>query len=165
MSFSGHEAGLRRFYGGLVHFLQSSSERTAIDVAPAREAFERCGVVPMKADWTNATEITAALKKFGRVGVPFYAAPLIRARDGQSADHLPEIPTASVVASFSTIGPRRGGNRERSPKRQRTSVPCADHPCVNIFPTMKTYLQSSALRLLLRFRQARNLASRRRIFH
>ena len=27
----------------------------------------------MKADWTNANpEITAALKKFGRVGVPFY---------------------------------------------------------------------------------------------
>ena len=50
----------------------------------------------MKADWTNANpEITAALKKFGRVGVPFYVVyprgesdrPLI----------LPEILTESIV--------------------------------------------------------------------
>ncbi|HEY5812764.1 MAG TPA: thioredoxin family protein, partial [Terrimicrobiaceae bacterium] len=49
------------------------NERTAINVPAVREAFAREGIVAMKADWTNANpEITAALKKFGRVGVPFY---------------------------------------------------------------------------------------------
>ena len=49
------------------------NERTAINVPAVREAFAKDGVVPMKADWTNANpEITSALKKFGRVGVPFY---------------------------------------------------------------------------------------------
>ena len=72
------------------------NERTAIDVPAVREAFSKGGIVPMKADWTNANpEITAALKKFGRVGVPFYVVyprgesdrPLI----------LPEILTESIV--------------------------------------------------------------------
>jgi thiol:disulfide interchange protein/DsbC/DsbD-like thiol-disulfide interchange protein len=49
------------------------NERTAIDVPAVREAFAKDDIVAMKADWTNANpEITAALKKFGRVGVPFY---------------------------------------------------------------------------------------------
>jgi thiol:disulfide interchange protein len=49
------------------------NERTAIDVPAVRQAFAKDGIVAMKADWTNANpEITAALKKFGRVGVPFY---------------------------------------------------------------------------------------------
>ena len=49
------------------------NERTAINVPAVRGAFAKDGIVPMKADWTNANpEITAALKKFGRVGVPFY---------------------------------------------------------------------------------------------
>ena len=72
------------------------NERTAIDVAPVREAFEKYGVVPMKADWTNANpEITAALKKFGRVGVPFYVF-YPGGTDNQPIT-LPEILTQSIV--------------------------------------------------------------------
>ena len=37
------------------------------------EAFERSGVVPIRADWTNRNpEITKLLAKFGSSGVPLY---------------------------------------------------------------------------------------------
>ena len=38
-----------------------------------RAAFEKLGIVPMLADWTNSNpEITKKLAQFDRVGVPFY---------------------------------------------------------------------------------------------
>jgi thiol:disulfide interchange protein DsbD len=47
--------------------------RTAIDTPAVRAAFEKLGVVPMLADWTNSNpEITRKLAQFDRVGVPFY---------------------------------------------------------------------------------------------
>ena len=72
------------------------NERTAIDVPAVREAFAKDGIVPMKADWTNANpEITAALKKFGRVGVPFY---VLYPRGGSGEPIiLPEILTENIV--------------------------------------------------------------------
>ena len=72
------------------------NERTAIDVPAVREAFAKDGIVPMKADWTNANpEITAALKKFGRVGVPFY---VLYPRGGSDQPIiLPEILTQNIV--------------------------------------------------------------------
>lgn len=72
------------------------NERTAIDVPSVRELIATSGIVPMKADWTNANpEITAALKKFGRVGVPFYIIyPAGRAGDPIT---LPEILTEQIV--------------------------------------------------------------------
>ena len=49
------------------------NERTAINTQAVREAFDKLGIVPMKADWTNSNpEITRALARFDRVGVPFY---------------------------------------------------------------------------------------------
>ena len=72
------------------------NERTAIDVSAVREAFAKDHIVPMKADWTNANpEITAALKKFGRVGVPFY---VLYPRGGSDQPIiLPEILTEGIV--------------------------------------------------------------------
>jgi thiol:disulfide interchange protein len=47
--------------------------RTAIDTKAVRAAFEKLGIVPMLADWTNSNpEITKKLAQFERVGVPFY---------------------------------------------------------------------------------------------
>ncbi len=47
--------------------------RTAIDTKAVRAAFEKLGIVPMLADWTNSNpEITKKLAQFDRVGVPFY---------------------------------------------------------------------------------------------
>ena len=72
------------------------NERTAIDVPAVRQAFASNGIVPMKADWTNANpEITAALKKFGRVGVPFYV--LYPGGESREPIVLPEILTQSIV--------------------------------------------------------------------
>jgi len=72
------------------------NERTAIDVPAVREAFQKSGIVPLKADWTNANpEITAALKKFGRVGVPFYV--IYPAGRPTEPITLPEILTEQIV--------------------------------------------------------------------
>lgn len=72
------------------------NERTAINVPAVRERFEELGIVPIKADWTNSNpEITAALKKFGRVGVPFYV--YYPAGDAENPVTLPELLTQSLV--------------------------------------------------------------------
>jgi len=72
------------------------NERTAIDTAAVRQLLRDKKVVPMRADWTNANpEITAALKNFGRVGVPFYVIyPSGRAGDPIV---LPELLTESIL--------------------------------------------------------------------
>ena len=49
------------------------NERLVLETEPMAEAFERLGVVPMKADWTNRNdEIGAFLADHGRYGIPFY---------------------------------------------------------------------------------------------
>jgi thiol:disulfide interchange protein DsbD len=73
------------------------NERTAIDTALVRALFASKKVVPMKADWTNANpEITAALKSFGRVGVPFYV--IYPSGNGSKPVVLPELLTESILA-------------------------------------------------------------------
>ncbi len=72
------------------------NERTAIDTAAVRAKFSELGIVPVKADWTNANpEITAALQRFGRVGVPFYV--LYPAGKSDAPITLPELLTESLV--------------------------------------------------------------------
>jgi thiol:disulfide interchange protein/DsbC/DsbD-like thiol-disulfide interchange protein len=72
------------------------NEKTAIDVPAVRALMQELGIVPVKADWTNADpEITAALKQFGRVGVPFY---LFYPEGGKAAPIvLPEVLTEQIV--------------------------------------------------------------------
>lgn len=71
-----------------------------------REAFAKDGIVAMKADWTNANpEITAALKKFGRVGVPFYVL-YPRGKPDQPII-LPELLTEKIV--LDAVAKARGG--------------------------------------------------------
>lgn len=73
------------------------NERTAIDTILVRGLLAEKKVVPMKADWTNANpEITAALKSFGRVGVPFYV--IYPAGDADNPVVLPELLTESILA-------------------------------------------------------------------
>lgn len=50
------------------------NERTVLETREVADAFERLGVVPMKADWTNRDpEIADYLAKYGRSSIPFYA--------------------------------------------------------------------------------------------
>ncbi len=72
------------------------NERTAIDRPAVIAEIERLGIVPVKADWTNANpEITAALDEFGRVGVPFYV--IYPAGDAENPITLPEFLTEGIV--------------------------------------------------------------------
>jgi thiol:disulfide interchange protein DsbD len=72
------------------------NERTSIDIEPVRRKMKELGVVPMKADWTSRNpEITAALQRFGRVGVPFYV--LYPAGQPDAPITLPEVLTPSLV--------------------------------------------------------------------
>ena len=49
------------------------NEKAVLENSEVREAFQRHGVVKLKADWTNGDPvITKLLKKFGRPGVPLY---------------------------------------------------------------------------------------------
>ncbi len=71
------------------------NEQTVLDQPAVREAFAAGDVVPIKADWTSADpEITAALKKFGRVGVPFY---VFYPKGGGEPVTFPELLTESMV--------------------------------------------------------------------
>ena len=72
------------------------NERTAINVPSVRQLIKEKGITAMKGDWTNADPaITAALKSFGRVGVPlvvFYPAG-----KGSEPIVLPELLTEKIV--------------------------------------------------------------------
>ena len=77
------------------------NERTAINVPAVRHLIKEKGITAMKGDWTNADPaITAALKSFGRVGVPlvvFYPA-------GKNSEPmvLPELLAEKIV--LETLG-------------------------------------------------------------
>ncbi len=72
------------------------NERTAINVPAVRKLMKQRGIIAMKGDWTNSDPaITAALKSFGRVGVPLavYYPPA----KGSSPVVLPELLTEKIV--------------------------------------------------------------------
>ncbi len=72
------------------------NEASVLETASVREAFERAGVVKMKADWTNADPvITKTLQQFGRVGVPLYV--LYPAGNAKEPIVLPELLTQALV--------------------------------------------------------------------
>lgn len=72
------------------------NERTAINTPAVRALLADKNIVPIKADWTNSNpEITAALKSFGRVGVPLYV--LYPAKDPANPIVLPELLTEAIL--------------------------------------------------------------------
>jgi len=72
------------------------NESSVLESAAVKSAFERYGVVKMKADWTNADPvITKTLKQFGRVGVPLYV--LYPAAAPNQPVVLPELLTQALV--------------------------------------------------------------------
>jgi thiol:disulfide interchange protein DsbD len=72
------------------------NERTAINVPTVRALMKDRGITAMKGDWTNADPaITAALKSFGRVGVPL--AVYYPEGKGSAPVVLPELLTEKIV--------------------------------------------------------------------
>ena len=77
------------------------NERTAINVPSVRKLLQERGITAMKGDWTNSDPaITAALKSFGRVGVPL--AVFYPAGKGSKPVVMPELLTESIV--LKTLG-------------------------------------------------------------
>ena len=72
------------------------NEASVLESAAVKQAFDRYGIVKMRADWTNADPvITKTLKQFGRVGVPLYV--LYPAANPDKPIILPELLTQSLV--------------------------------------------------------------------
>ena len=80
------------------------NEATVLEASAVRDAFQRHGVVKIKADWTNADPaITKILKQFGRPGVPMYVL-----YPGKNAEPIlfPELLTQNIVLEkLETISP------------------------------------------------------------
>jgi thiol:disulfide interchange protein len=79
------------------------NEATVLESSAVREAFQRHGIVKIKADWTNADPaITKILKQFNRPGVPLY----VLYPAGKSPIVFPELLTQSIILDkFETITP------------------------------------------------------------
>jgi thiol:disulfide interchange protein len=77
------------------------NEATVLESTAVREAFQRHGIVKIKADWTNADPaITKILKQFGRPGVPLY----VLYPAGKAPIVFPELLTQSIILEkFETI--------------------------------------------------------------
>jgi thiol:disulfide interchange protein DsbD len=80
------------------------NEKSVLESAAVRDAFQRHGVVKMKADWTSGDPvITKLLKQFGRPGVPLYVL-----YPGKSEEPIvfPELLTKSIILDkLETISP------------------------------------------------------------
>ena len=71
------------------------NEKSVLETAAVREAFQRHGVIKLKADWTNGDPvITKLLQRFGRPGVPLYVL-----FPGKSEEPVvfPELLTKSIL--------------------------------------------------------------------
>jgi thiol:disulfide interchange protein DsbD len=81
------------------------NEATVLESTAVRDAFQRHGIVKIKADWTNADPaITKILKQFGRPGVPMYVL-----YPGHNAEPIlfPELLTQSMILEkFQTVSPQ-----------------------------------------------------------
>lgn len=78
------------------------NEKAVLETDPVRAAILAKNILPLKADWTNADpEITAWLKKFGRIGVPLY---VVYPGSDKPPVVLPEILTQSgLLQTFNDI--------------------------------------------------------------
>ncbi len=86
------------------------NEASVLESAAVKSAFERHGIVKMKADWTNADPvITKTLKQFGRVGVPLYV--LYPVTNPTQPVILPELLTQTlVINSFESAAQKVANN-------------------------------------------------------
>jgi thiol:disulfide interchange protein DsbD len=71
------------------------NEASVLEAQDVREAFERHGIVKMKADWTNGDPvITKLLQHFGRPGVPLY---VLYSAKNEEPLVFPEVLTKGMV--------------------------------------------------------------------
>jgi thiol:disulfide interchange protein/DsbC/DsbD-like thiol-disulfide interchange protein len=71
------------------------NEANVLETAAVREAFQRYGIVKLKADWTNGDPtITKLLQQFGRPGVPLY---VLYPDKSEKPIVFPELLTRSII--------------------------------------------------------------------
>jgi len=71
------------------------NEKAVLENSEVREAFQRHGVVKLKADWTNGDPtITKLLQQFGRPGVPLY---VLYPGKSQEPVVFPELLTKNII--------------------------------------------------------------------
>jgi thiol:disulfide interchange protein len=71
------------------------NEKAVLDNSEVRDAFQRHGIVKLKADWTNGDpQITKLLQQFGRPGVPLY---VLYPGKSQEPIVFPELLTKSIL--------------------------------------------------------------------
>jgi thiol:disulfide interchange protein DsbD len=71
------------------------NEASVLEAQDVREAFQRHGIVKMKADWTNGDPvITKLLQQFGRPGVPLY---VLYPAKNEEPIVFPELLTKSMI--------------------------------------------------------------------
>jgi len=81
------------------------NEANVLEAHDVRDAFERHGVVKMKADWTNGDPvITKLLQQFGRPGVPLY---VLYPAKNEEPIVFPEVLTKSMVLEKLETAARR----------------------------------------------------------
>jgi thiol:disulfide interchange protein DsbD len=71
------------------------NEKTVLENSEIRDAFQRHGIVKIKADWTNGDPaITKLLQQFGRPGVPLY---VLYPGKSQEPIVFPELLTKNIL--------------------------------------------------------------------
>src|SRR5215467_5454946 len=81
------------------------NEASVLEAHDVREAFQRHGIVKMRADWTNGDPvITKLLQQFGRPGVPLY---VLYPAKNEEPIVFPELLTKSMVLDKLETVPRR----------------------------------------------------------
>jgi thiol:disulfide interchange protein DsbD len=89
------------------------NEASVLEAQDVREAFQRHGIVKLKADWTNGDPvITKLLQKFGRPGVPLY---VLYPAKNEEPIVFPELLTKSMILDkLETVARRVASNRAAS---------------------------------------------------
>lgn len=115
------EAGQTVFIDYTAEWCKScqANEKLVLNTSAVREAMQRLGVVPFKADFTSYDpEIQKDLARFGRSGVPMYVViPAGRPDEPILLDEI--ITSASVIAALEKAGPsREAAKPEAAPEAQ-----------------------------------------------
>ena len=89
------------------------NEASVLEAQDVRDAFQRHGIVKLKADWTNGDPvITKLLQKFGRPGVPLY---VLYPAKNEEPIVFPELLTKSMILDkLETVARRVASNRAAS---------------------------------------------------
>jgi thiol:disulfide interchange protein DsbD len=89
------------------------NEASVLEAQDVRDAFQRHGIVKLKADWTNGDPvITKLLQQFGRPGVPLY---VLYPAKNEEPIVFPEVLTKGMVLDkLETVARRVASNRAAS---------------------------------------------------